>query len=64
MDVNEKFLRLSEVISKTGKSKAAIYRDVQIGAFPSPVKIGARAFAWRLSQINSWMTSPADYQSD
>lgn len=58
----ERFLRLDAVIAKTGKSKASIYRDIRIGAFPSPIKIGVRTVAWRLSNILSWMESPANYQ--
>lgn len=64
IDYAEQFLRIDAVIAKTGKSKASIYRDMQVGAFPTSVKIGARAVAWRLSQIATWMASPADYHSD
>jgi prophage regulatory protein len=64
IDLTEQFLRLDAVMAKTGKSKAAIYRDMQLGAFPSSVKIGARAVAWRLSQVAVWMASPKDYHCE
>ncbi|PHQ62674.1 helix-turn-helix transcriptional regulator [Sphingobium sp. C100] len=54
-DVSEKFLRLKAVIEKTGKPKASIYRDIHLGIFPAPEKIGARVVAWRLSRILRWM---------
>ncbi|SEK04678.1 transcriptional regulator, AlpA family [Sphingobium sp. AP50] len=63
-DKNEQFLRLSAVIAKTGKPKASIYRDIHLGTFPAPEKIGARAVAWRLSRILRWMQAPSAYQED
>ncbi|WP_375196701.1 helix-turn-helix transcriptional regulator [Sphingobium sp.] len=63
-DMSEQFLRLRAVIQKTGKPKASIYRDIHLGTFPAPEKIGARAVAWRPSRIMRWMRSPADYQDD
>ncbi|UZW57698.1 AlpA family phage regulatory protein [Sphingobium sp. JS3065] len=56
---NEQFLRLRAVIAKTGKPKASIYRDIHLGTFPAPEKIGARAVAWRLSRILRWMQAPS-----
>jgi len=49
---------------KTGKPKASIYRDIHLGTFPAPEKIGARAVAWRLSRILRWMQAPSAYQDD
>lgn len=63
-DVSDKFLRIKAVIEKTGKPKASIYRDISLGIFPAPEKIGARAVAWRLSRILQWMQSPSSYQDD
>ena len=36
-----RWLRLPEVESKTGLKKSKIYRDVQLGKFPRPHKVGA-----------------------
>lgn len=51
----DRFLRLQEVSKKTGKSKSAIYRDINLGTFPPPTKIGRNSIAWRLSVIEGWM---------
>ncbi|RLP52697.1 MAG: AlpA family phage regulatory protein [Ketobacter sp.] len=51
----DRFLKLQEVSKKTGKSKSAIYRDIENGTFPPPTKIGKKAIAWRLSVIEGWM---------
>jgi prophage regulatory protein len=63
-ETEEQFLRLRTVIAKTGKPKASIYRDIHLGTFPAPEKIGARAVAWRLSRILRWMQAPSTYQDD
>lgn len=62
-DVEEKFLRLRDVILKTGHSRATIYRMMAQGTFPRQISIGNRTVAWRLSVINRWMHSPT-YASD
>ena len=52
-----KFLRLPEVAARCGYSRPSIYRLISIGAFPRPVKLGARASAWRESDIEQWCQS-------
>lgn len=52
-----RFLRRSEVIRLTGLSTPSIYRLMSQGAFPRAVKIGARAVAWRESDVAQWMDS-------
>lgn len=52
-----KFIRLPEVIEISGLSKTTIYELVAAGAFPSPVKIGPRASAWLLSELEAWAAS-------
>ena len=51
----ERFLKLSDVTRQVGLGKTFVYNEVQAGRFPRPVKIGARASRWRLSDINKWM---------
>lgn len=53
--VDDCFLRMCEVRQKTGLSKSAIYRAIDVGEFPQPVKIGKKSIAWRKSVINAWM---------
>ena len=40
----------------TGFSAKHIYHLINVGRFPTPIKIG-RASLWRLSDINSWLES-------
>ena len=54
---NIRLLRLPEVMTKTGYGKAWIYRLINEGLFPQPVKIGVRAIAFIESEIDEWIVS-------
>lgn len=36
-------------------SRSTIYAGVKTGTFPAPIRIGARAVAWRLSDVEAWL---------
>lgn len=50
-------IRLPELLALTSKSRSTLYREISNGTFPAPVRIGARAVAWRASDITEWLES-------
>lgn len=48
-----RFLRLPDVIHRTGLGRSSIYREMKAGRFPAQVKVGAMA-CWVESEIVSW----------
>jgi len=53
-----KLLRLSAVEERTGAKKSSLYNWVKAGTFPAPVRLaGARAVAWRESDIDQWIAT-------
>jgi prophage regulatory protein len=54
---SEILLRLPEVERRTGLRRAHLYKLARAGAFPRPLKIGARASAWRASQVDAWIAA-------
>ena len=56
MNTPKQFLRLPAVLAMVGKSRTAIYRDIQAGVFPAPIRIGARSVAWDSTAIEMWQT--------
>lgn len=54
---NNRLLRRPQVEEMTGLSRSSIYAKIAEGTFPRPVQIGARAVAWRSSDIQAWMDS-------
>ena len=41
-----RFLRLPEVLERTGLSRSTIYVRLAEGRFPRPVRLGGRAVGW------------------
>lgn len=50
-----RFLRLPEVLSRTGLSRSTIYVRLEQGRFPQPVSLGARAVGWIETEVDEWM---------
>ncbi|MBX9715575.1 MAG: AlpA family transcriptional regulator [Burkholderiaceae bacterium] len=48
------FLRLPTVMRITGLGRSTIYRLIADRRFPSPVRLGPRAVAWRRSDLDRW----------
>jgi len=57
----DRFLRLPEVIQRTGLSRATLYRKIQKGTFPRQVEISLRCSGWRESEITEWSRNPMFY---
>jgi predicted DNA-binding transcriptional regulator AlpA len=53
-----KLLRIEEVIAATGMDKRTIYKQIELGLFPKPYKIGRRGL-WRETTLIAWRLSPA-----
>ncbi|EHK3385513.1 AlpA family transcriptional regulator [Escherichia coli] len=57
---NNSFIRLSEVMRRTGYGRAWIYRLNSLGRFPKPVKIGSRSVAFIESEVDEWINQRID----
>lgn len=57
-----RFLRLHEVIERTGRSRSSIYLDMDLGTFPNSIKLGARAIGWLESDIENWIQERIEQQ--
>lgn len=52
-------LRLPQVRERCGLSRSEIYRRIRTREFPSPVRIGLRAVAWKSGAVESWIAARA-----
>ncbi|WP_374555097.1 AlpA family transcriptional regulator [Aquitalea pelogenes] len=50
-----KFLRLKDVLEKTGLSRSTLYQLMSDSAFPQSVSLGERCVGWVESEIDDWM---------
>ncbi len=50
-----RFIRLTEVRSRTGLARSTIYAKVKLGLFPKPVKLGPLVAAWIEAEVEGWL---------
>ena len=55
--MHDRLLRRRHVEEITGMSRSSIYRLMQDGEFPRPVKVGPAAVRWRASDLTAWLES-------
>ena len=60
MENPKKFLRLPDVLERTGYKRTTIYEMIKAGNFPAPVHLGPRAVAWVESEVEAWMQERID----
>ena len=53
--MSHQILKLKEISSLTKLSSSTIYRLVQAGEFPRPIKLAAHASGWLESDIDDWI---------
>jgi len=51
----ERFLRLREVLHRTGLGRSTVYRWMDEGRFPRSVRLGGRSVAWIEHEIDEWL---------
>lgn len=50
-----RFIRMREVIKKTGLCKSSIYDLINKKDFPQPIHLSARSVAFIESEVEAWM---------
>lgn len=58
----DRFLRLPEVLKRSGLTRSTLYRKIDEGTFPRQVTIGLRCIGWRESELDRWAESPSSYR--
>lgn len=46
---------LNQVKELSGLSRSTIYREVEAGTFPAPIKLSERRIAWRNADLIAWV---------
>lgn len=58
--MEDRFIRVAQVVALTGRSKSSLYRDEKLGLFPRRKKIGKYAIGWKMSEIRTWLDTRPD----
>lgn len=53
--MKDRYLRLPEVIKRSGLSRSAIYAAIKQSEFPRQILLGKRSVGWLESEIDLWM---------
>ena len=59
-----KLLKAKQVAEYVNVSKSQIYKLVQQGRLPKPIKLGERGSAWLVSEIDAWLQSKVDARDE
>ena len=57
----DRILRLREVLTRTGLSRATLYRKLGDGTFPQRVHISTRCIGWHESTVDTWVRNRVFY---
>lgn len=60
----DRLLRVDEVTRITGLARSTIYKMMDSGTFPRPLRVGERAVRWRESDVVAWLESRPTASSD
>jgi prophage regulatory protein len=58
MKETKTLIRMHTLEGRIDSAASSIYRWVDLGRFPAPIKIGPRAIAWRVEEIEAWEADP------
>ncbi len=56
------FIRLPAITKMTSLSRSSIYRLINTGDFPRQVQLSTRTVAWRLTDVEHWISQKINQQ--
>lgn len=57
------YVRQSQLLRVVPFSSATLWRRIQCGRFPRPVKLSERVTAWRVDAVRQWLADPLGFRS-
>lgn len=55
MESIQGFIRQRQILSLVCFSAPTLWRKINAGTFPKPVKLGQNITAWRMEEVHAWM---------
>ncbi|WP_129647322.1 AlpA family transcriptional regulator [Peristeroidobacter agariperforans] len=62
-EANRRILRRPEVEARCGFKRAHLYKLIEEGKFPRPVRIGVRAVGWDSVEVHQWIADQLQRQT-
>ena len=51
------YLRMQEITGRLGLARSTVYKLIQAGEFPPPIKLTRRTSAWREADIEAFLSA-------
>lgn len=58
-DDNGRWIALPEVLKRVGIGKSMLYKLIDAGRFPGPIKLSAKCSRWPLHEVLAWRAARA-----
>lgn len=52
-----RIMRIREVTKTIGLGRATLYKMLEAGEFPRPIKLGARSIGFKSEEVQDWIDS-------
>ena len=59
-----RILKAKQVAEEINVSVPQVYKLVNLGRFPKPIKLGERGSGWLTSEIEAWLQSKVDARDE
>ena len=56
-EVHDTVIKIAEVSSQTGLSRATIYREINAGNFPKQLQLSPQRVGWLQREIDAWKSA-------
>lgn len=53
----KRILNQRDILASLGVSKTTLWRMINAGTFPAPLKIGERLNGWKVETFEQWLTA-------
>ncbi len=58
--IKERFLRIPEILQRTGMRKTTFYNRINLGLFPKQIPIGSNLVVWIERDVQTWIQEQID----
>ena len=53
--MSNRLIRIKDAMDRTGLARSTVYKYINLGQFPQPIKLGTRAVAWVEREVEAWI---------
>ena len=62
--MSNRLIRIKDVMDRTGLARSTVYKYINLGQFPQPIKLGTRAVAWVEREVEAWICESIERRNE